>query len=70
MNCETPSNCRIQYSAGMTTMMYYPPIYDGFGNNTNPDMNTTTRHGECHTCKRKWAEHYQNGVTTYKEVTS
>lgn len=38
----------------MTTMLYYPPIYDGHGNNLNPDRNTTHSPVRCSTCGKKW----------------
>jgi hypothetical protein len=40
--CDNPQNCRIQVANSWTTCAYYPPVYDGFGNNLNPDRNQTT----------------------------
>jgi hypothetical protein len=38
----------------MTTLAYYPPIYDGHGNNLNPDMNKTYNTLRCSTCGKEW----------------
>lgn len=55
--CETPALCRIQANGpGWTTLAYYPPIYDGYGNNTNPDMNKTYQPMRCNTCGKEWNE--------------
>jgi len=49
--CETPDKCRIhQTGPSMTTLMHYPTILDGHGNNINPDRNKTSCEGECSTC--------------------
>ena len=50
---------------GMTTCAYYPPVYDKQGNNTNPDMNTTTHKRRCLSCGKTWTESYQNGKITF-----
>jgi hypothetical protein len=53
--CETPERCRIQVTGeSMTTLAYYPPIYDGHGNNLNPDMNKTYNTLRCSTCGKEW----------------
>lgn len=39
-----------------TTCVDYPPIYDKYGNNINPDRNTTTYHYECGNCGKTWDE--------------
>lgn len=55
-------DCRITESGpSMTTMAYYPPVYDKQGNNTNPDMNITTYPRRCLSCGKSWTEHWQNG---------
>lgn len=54
-------DCRISKGSGMTTLAYYPPVYDKYGNNTNPDMNTTTYHASCSSCGVSWTEVYQAG---------
>lgn len=33
------------------TMMYYQPVYDAQGCNTNPDRNTTSQEYQCMECK-------------------
>jgi len=54
-------DCRIQESGGSTTCMYFPPIYDKYGNNINPDGNITTYHMKCSTCGTSWIDSYQYG---------
>ena len=55
--CETPDKCRIQQvGPSMTTMVYYPPVYDGNGNNLNPDRNTTTTPMRCATCGKEFVD--------------
>jgi len=56
MRCDTPSKCRIQLVHSSTTCAYYPPVYDGYGNNLNPDRNTTTRQMHCSKCGKGWIE--------------
>lgn len=51
--CER-EDCTFESHGMSTTCMYFPPIYDKHGNNTNPDKNTTTERLKCLTCKRKW----------------
>ena len=51
--CENPSV--MEQSFG-TTCMDFPPIYDKYGNNTNPNRNTTTYHLRCWNCKKEWRE--------------
>lgn len=46
----------------MSTMAYYPPVYNKQGVNTNPDMNTTTHPRRCLSCGKTWTESYQNGT--------
>lgn len=62
-NCDTPDKCRIQKSFSTTTMVYYPPIYDGHGNNLNPDRNTTTTEMKCWACGKEWVERSGGGKT-------
>lgn len=54
--CNTPQKCQIQETHSSITCAYYPPIYDGYGNNLNPDRNTTTRKLHCNTCGKEWTE--------------
>jgi len=49
--------------------MYYPPIYDKHGNNTNPDGNTTSGETTCTTCNKKWYYSRRYGETTFQECT-
>lgn len=63
MTCDNPGKCRItQVGPSMTTMAYYPPIYDGYGNNVNPDLNTTTYRMRCSTCGKEFVEQWCNGM--------
>lgn len=69
MRCAEPKKCRIMaVGPSMTTMAYYPPIYDGHGNNVNPDMNTTTHTTRCLTCGKEFVERWCNGITETKIV--
>lgn len=40
--------------SGIATCVYYPPVYDEYGNNTNPDRNTTTSDWGCLECKKRY----------------
>ena len=63
--CEL--ECRFTHGMSMSTMMYYPPVYDKNGFNINPDMNTTFTPIECGVCNRKWNASTRCGQTTYEE---
>lgn len=65
-NCE--GECRFQFGMGMTTCMYYPPVYDKHGNNTNPDGNITSGSVACNVCNKQWGYSKQYGKTTFSEV--
>jgi len=55
--CGTPDKCRIQeVSSGMTTCAYYPPIYDEYGNNLNPDRNITRYTMRCTACGKEFTK--------------
>ena len=55
--CDKLDDCRIQpIGPGMTTCLYFPPIYDGHGNNLNTGRNKTTQDMHCSTCGRSWTE--------------
>lgn len=43
-------------TAGMSlvTAVYYPPVYDEKGNNTNPDRNKQTSHYKCNECENNY----------------
>jgi hypothetical protein len=48
--------------------MYFQPVYDKNGVNTNPDANTTTFKVKCLSCGRMWVGKTRLGETTYEEV--
>jgi len=54
-------DCRIEQSPGSSTLMYYPPVYDKYGVNINPDRNITTYHMFCRVCNNTWIDSYQLG---------
>jgi hypothetical protein len=63
-----PNECRFSFSGGMTTCMYYEPIYDKHGNNLNPDGNVTSGAVKCTTCNRTWSYNTQYDKTVYREM--
>lgn len=65
--CE--GECRFHVRGGVTTCMYFPPVYDKHGNNTNPDGNITSGDVGCSVCNRRWGYATQYGKTTFNEVT-
>lgn len=61
-DCATPDRCRIQQVGPMTTtLMYFQPVYDGHGNNLNPDRNKTTSDFKCMTCGKTTRAQPQTG---------
>jgi hypothetical protein len=54
VQCDTPDKCRITPVCSSMTDAYYPPTYDGHGNNINPDRNTVTTQYKCWTCGKEW----------------
>ena len=48
--CKVPT--RRMAGPGMTTLVYYPPIYDANGINTNPDRNTVKDAWTCLDCNK------------------
>jgi hypothetical protein len=48
--------------------MYFQPVYDKNGVNTNPDANTTTFKVNCLSCGKLWVGKTRLGETTYEEV--
>lgn len=70
--CEKPT----LRSEGMSTItaMYYPPVYDENGINTNPDRNITTTYWKCLECCRDYvvAGNFHDGFdyVNFKEVTN
>ena len=65
-NCEL--QCSFSESYRATTCVYYPPMYDKNGNNTNADGNVTTWSVSCGTCGKKWKAKQQYEETTYDEI--
>lgn len=54
-------DCRFQTGLSSTTLMYYPPIYDKDGINTNPDRNITYTDVYCTVCFKKFSVSEQLG---------
>jgi hypothetical protein len=48
--------------------MYFQPIYDKNGVNTNPDANTTTFEVSCGSCGKMWVGKTRLDETTYEEL--
>lgn len=65
---DCDKNCAVQFTGGMTTAMYFPPIYNKFGVNINPDGNSTTGQCMCTTCMKQWKYVTQYGKTTFEEI--
>lgn len=65
--CQS-EDCRFNYGSGMTTDAYYSPVYDKYGNNLNPDGNTTSGYVACSTCDKRWDYSTQYGKTIFKEI--
>ena len=65
---DCDKNCAIQFTEGMTSCMYFPPIYNKFGVNINPDGNSTTGQCMCTTCMKQWKYVTQYGKTTFEEM--
>lgn len=68
VECER-DDCAISASEGMSTLVYYVPIYNKHGENINPDMNTKSGSGLCNKCKRQWIYKTVRNETTVTEVT-
>ena len=49
----------------ITTLAYYPPIYDKNGVNVNLDGNKTYSGITCTTCGKRWSSVTQYGKTEY-----
>lgn len=73
MNVPNPNcprnDCRYVVGVGMTTSMYYAPVYNKHGENINPDGNVTSGEMSCSACNKKWSYKTQYGNTTFKEVS-
>jgi hypothetical protein len=53
-NCKKPTK-RNGSSFGFRTLMYFPPVYDENGNNTNPDRNIETTKYHCLECDKSYS---------------
>lgn len=62
-------DCRFVYGYTTTTCMYYAPIYDKNGVNTNPDGNITSGRVKCTTCNTSWYSSTQYGKSTFTDIT-
>lgn len=51
-NCKRPT--KRTGGGGTVTAMYYQPVYDENGVNTNPDRNTRTSMWECLDCNKRY----------------
>lgn len=60
-HCKKPT--KRTGGAGSVTCVYYPPMYDENGKNTNPDKNTITSQWHCCECKKDYstAGNYTDG---------
>ena len=68
-NPDCEQDCRFAFGPTTITDMYFPPIYDKNGNNTNPDCNTASGTVSCYTCNKIWSYTRQYGEpTAYTEV--
>ena len=71
--CEKDGTCRFQFSPTYTTAMYFTPIYNDKGENTNPDRNTCRGDVTCLTHKRHWTFSYRvcdgMGSAEFIEIT-
>lgn len=68
MKPDCKGECRFLESCTSQTDMYYPPIYNKFGRNTNPDMNITYGTVRCLTCNKRWSTATQGGSTPWTET--
>lgn len=67
-NPECDKDCRFHYGVSVTTAMYYSPVFDKYGNNLNPDGNTTSGEITCSVCERKWSYSTRYNQTDFKET--
>jgi len=63
--CKKPT----ERSGGMgeVTMMYFPPVWDKEGNNTNPDRNIKTTYWRCQECGKDYTI-IGNAVDGYRYI--
>ena len=65
-NCS--GKCRYRVDRSVTTAMFYTPIYDKLGNNTNLDKNIAMSTISCVTCDRTWLAKTQYAETEITEI--
>ena len=53
--CER-QDCKFEVMSEVSTLVYYPPIYDKNGNNLNSDGNKVFINYRCRTCGDMWRE--------------
>jgi hypothetical protein len=63
-DCDKPDDCRIAVGIMSITDMHFPPVYDGYGNNLNPDGNVMYWTESCSTCGKIWQCSSQLGQKT------
>jgi len=52
--CRKPT--KRQEGISVTTLAYYPPVYDESGRNINPDRNISTRRWRCLECGMEYID--------------
>lgn len=62
--------CRIQVQNSFSTLAYYPPVYDKFGNNVNTDKNSTSMILHCTACNRKWKKMMAESGPILEEIST
>lgn len=66
-NCD--QECRFTYGPTMSTCVYYEPVFDKYGNNLNPDMNSHTTTVRCSVCHRSWNLTTKGKTSTFQETS-
>lgn len=69
-NPSCNNDCRFVQGQSMTTMAYYHPAFDKYGNDINPNGNTSTCEISCTVCGKVWLSRTQYGETTYTELVA
>lgn len=54
-------DCLFEEAGHCRSDMYFPPIYDKHGNNTNSDRNPMWWRTKCQTCGREWSSSQVGG---------
>lgn len=57
-------DCKFTSGLSSQTLVYYMPIYDKGGVNTNPDRNIRTAEYSCVTCQKQYTVSSQYGSET------